>query len=310
MPISFQCRRCKGPPLPQEWEGSCPNCGGFYRANRVHVREGEIDGSEIQPLKEGEPISAHDLMANFQGDDSMEKRPTGMAGIDHVFDGGLPFFGAILLCAFEGSGKTSFLWELFMALARKKVDTMYISSEQSEKHLARQLARCGEAPAKHMTVLSQNDRDSIMRALGKQAPKVVAIDSLHEIEGITDEDGYSMASGSDRAVTRVAKEVRRLADELEFLVFLVGHMNNDGSMAGSAHLRHAVDATLTLQYKTDDKDPHRILCFEKKTRFGTPGRRALFVMRKDGFKDLGPYEDDDEAQEPETIIPRRNRDAN
>ena len=130
------------------------------------------------------------------------------------------------------------------------------------------------------------------------------------IMGITDEDGYSMASGSDRAVTRVAKEVRRLADELEFLVFLVGHMNNDGSMAGSAHLRHAVDATLTLQYKTDDKDPHRILCFEKKTRFGTPGRRALFVMRKDGLKDLGPYEDDDEAQEPETIIPRRNRDAN
>lgn len=310
MPQAWRCRMCKGPPIPQPPEGACENCGRFARHDSIHVREGEIDGAEIQPLREGEPISAYDLLANFQNDETMQKRPTGMKGIDHVFGGGLPYFGAILLCAKEGSGKTSLLWELFLNLAKKKIETMYISSEQSEKDLARQLARCGPAPAKHMTVLAQTDRDAILRALEKRGPRVAAIDSLHEIEGVTDEDGYSMASGGDRTVTRVAKEVRRLAGELECLVFLVGHMNNDGSMAGSAHLRHAVDGTLGLTYLTDDKDPRRILAFERKTRFGPHGRQALFVMREDGFKDLGPYEKEDEREELKSLMPRRNRDVN
>jgi hypothetical protein len=38
MPVAFQCRWCKGPPLPQPWEGACPNCLGFYRPIQIYVR--------------------------------------------------------------------------------------------------------------------------------------------------------------------------------------------------------------------------------------------------------------------------------
>ncbi len=89
-------------------------------------------------MKEGEPISAADLLANLEDDETMKKRQTGMTGLDWVFDGGLPYFGAILLCAKAGTGKSTFLWEMLRWLAKKKVSTLYISSEQSLKDLGRQ----------------------------------------------------------------------------------------------------------------------------------------------------------------------------
>lgn len=296
MPIAYRCRRCKGPPLPEPPEGRCPNpeCGGFYRHERIHVREGDVDGAEVQAVKDGEPISAHDLMASLEGDDSVKKRVTGMTGLDWVFDGGLPMFGAILLCAREGTGKTTLLYELFRKLAAMKVDTLYISTEQSLKDLGRQFSRCGPAPAKHMTMHSEIDRDAIIRCIEKQNPQVVAIDSLHDIENVTDESGFSMASGQPSAVTRVAKEIRRLTAELQFLAFLVGHMNNDGTMAGGSHLRHALDASLVLERSDNKKDPRRILQFQGKSRFGTLGRKALFLMGEAGLTDKGPLREGDD----------------
>lgn len=308
MPRAYRCRRCHGTPVPQPPEdGKCEHCGGFYRHEVTHVRDGEVDGAEIQPMKEGEPISAADLLANLEDDETMQKRQTGMAGLDWVFDGGLPYFGAILLCAKAGTGKSTFLWEMLRWLAKKKVSTLYISSEQSLKDLGRQFARLGSVPAKYMTVHAETDRDGIISAIEKCEPEILVLDSLHEVEGVTDESGYDMASGGPNAVTRVAKEIRRLSTELEFLAFLVGHMNNDGTMAGGSHLRHAVDATLVLRPGEDEKDPRRILEFEGKTRFGPRGRRGLFMMGEKSMKDCGPLKEEGEriaVEEPKAASPK------
>lgn len=67
-------------PQPPE-DGKCEHCGGFYRHEVTHVRDGEVEGAEIQPMKEGEPISAADLLANLEDDETMKKRQTGMTGL-------------------------------------------------------------------------------------------------------------------------------------------------------------------------------------------------------------------------------------
>ena len=290
----YRCRWCKNerkPPI----EGPCPHCGGCYRC---HKRRIGIEG-EDEPLPAG-PVGVSDAFRHHENDKDLDLRPTGLVGVDHIFGGGLPKFGAILLCAKEGTGKTSWLMEVLLAV---RVRSLLISTEQSREDLVRQFRRYGKErimAAKHMSIDSLTSWPDIQEAIDEIKPKILALDSLHDVEEVTDEQGFGLASSSGGAVTRVAKEIRRTAAEMKMLAFLVGHMANDGQMMGGSHLRHAVDATLVLRRRTDDdKDPMRILGFRGKTRFGQAGHEALYRMSKDGFKDCGPVGADGLADEPE-----------
>lgn len=289
MPVAYQCRRCKGSPLPQPWEGSCPHCGGFYRADVVTVAEGEVEGAQGPVARDGEPISASDLMTAFADDTLLDKRPTHLPGLDWLFDGGLPQFGVILLAAPEGCGKSTFLWMLLMTLAVLGLQTFFVSSEQSLKDLSRQFARCG-APRKRMLVDAQNDHGTILETLEEQQPQVFALDSIHDVENVKDERGVPLLSGGTHAVIRVLKDLRSMSERLPMLAFVVTHLNNDGTISGGSHIRYAADATLFLRRfdEQDDEDPRRVLQFQGKTRFGPLGRRALFVMEDSGLRDCGP----------------------
>lgn len=271
------------------------------------MKDGEVDGAECEPLSEEKPVSASTLMAYKDDDESMERRPTGSPGIDWVFEGGLPRFGAILLGAKGGSGKSTWLWELFCKLAKKKVDVLYNSAEQSKKGLIRQFSRCGPPPAKHFLVHNEKDLSSIIRTLEKERPQVAAVDSLHRITGITDESDYDMKRGSAAAVEHAASEFYELAEDLGMLIFLVCHVTNEGEFAGGSHLRHALDANLVLTWSGDKTDKRRILEFKDKNRFGDIGRQALFLMSEDGLKDCGPLRAEEDGSQPDTTPKQATR---
>lgn len=292
-PVCRACERVRMPPI----EGPCPHCGGFYRVVQPKRARREFDGDEM-PTAE----SAEALLRRHGNDPSLALRPTGLLGVDHIFGGGLPAAGTILLSAKEGTGKTSFLWELFLTLAAQRVRALYVSLEQGKKQLVQQFARFGQAriaqAGRHLKIDSQKDLPEVLDSLEHGRPQVAAIDSVHWVQGIRDDHGQPIKSGTANAVERVARDIKTLSDELGLLVFLVGHMNNDGTMSGGHALRHAVDATLGLHRMTAHlRDPRRFLRFETKTRFGEMGREALFKMTENGFKDCGPILDSADEQE-------------
>jgi DNA repair protein RadA/Sms len=240
-----------------------------------------LDGSD-------DIIMADELMA---GDDETDDlRPTGMPGVDWVFDGGLPYFGVILLSAREGSGKSTWLIELLYRLTKNGLSVLYNQTEQSDKDIRRQFKRLGKPP-KGMMISTVRDKDKIIDLLHKHKPDVFALDSINHVLNVCDSSGYDLAPGSPRAITQIAREFKDACDELEVLSFLVAHMTNDGTITGGSNLRHTVDAVLALDRPDDETDPKRYLRFRSKTRFGELGRRALFVMGKDGLKDHGPLDD-------------------
>lgn len=288
MPGERICRGCekvRTPPI----EGPCPHCKGYFRTILKRRRgDGEEDG-----LPEG-PMSVSELIDRHADDEDLAKQPTGLPGMDYVFDGGLPQRGTILLAAIEGSGKTSLLWEVLLVLAGLNIRSIYFSGEQDGKDHVAQFGRLGHErirrAGRRMKIDTTAEFDDILDGIEKYKPKVVAIDSLHWVEGVYDDHDQPMKSGSPAAVERVAKEIKRLSGKLGFLAFLVCHMNNDGSLSGGAHLRYAVDAKLVLdRWPRDEDDPRRLLRFEGKSRFGRVGRVALFEMTDDGFKDRGPF---------------------
>ena len=311
MPIAWKCRRCKFI-FPDEGEGPCANCSGFYRRIRIIVGDDEIGGASDAMIEEGEPISASDLMKIAEADGMMDKLPTGLAGVDHVFDGGLPKVGSILLCAPAGTGKSTFLLVLFRELAAQGVSSLYINAEQTLTELAQQFAWLGKFPKK-MLMHHATDRDDIIETIEKYRAKVYAVDSLHDVRNVTDASGYELADSGTRTVSHVGAELRALAGKRGAVIFAIGHVNNDGTIAGGANVRHKLDAVLTLRQwpglteRQRETDPRRILQFEGKTRFGRRGRRALFEMRDDGLVDCGPLIDDESGvdQDDDKIVPIR-----
>lgn len=299
--ICSRCRKVRQPPI----EGPCPHCRGYYRTVR---RASHPDGEQGE---RGGAMSAAALFRRHENDPVLSRRPTGLSGLDHVFCGGLPMSGTILVSARDGVGKTSLLWELSLTLAIDRVQVLYISSEQSQRDLVAEFHRFGrdriERAGRYLRIAAEKDYLNILDLILSSRAEVLTLDSLHLVDGVIDDHDQPLRSGGAAAVERIARDVKELAGEQDLLAFLVGHMNNDGTMAGGSHLRHVVDATLGLRRIDEDDlgDPRRILRFETKTRFGEMGREALFKMTEGGFRDCGPRmarrqddDDDDDGTPP------------
>lgn len=289
MPVEYEhrCRGCKKVRVPPI-EGPCPHCRRYLRTTKKRLRNSEE--CEEPELPEG-PVSVGALLADRETPRMWEKRVTGLAGVDHVFFGGLPVVGSVLLCAREGIGKTSWVFDLLMTV---RIRSLFLSTEQSKEDLIRQFSRFGAGriarASKYMSIESLTDLDDILAVVEDYKPQILAVDSLHDIEGVTDDNDKPLASGREGAVTRAAKLLHRLARRLELFAILVGHMANDGTMMGGAHLRHAVDGVLGLYPMSErEDDPRRLLRFRGKSRFARLGHQALFRMTDDGFRDCGPW---------------------
>jgi DNA repair protein RadA/Sms len=299
---AWQCRGCKGPPLPEKWEGCCPNCHRPYRPVPIRVAENEVDGAEIEPMQDGRPISPAAAAVHAKQSGAMSKTATGLAGFDWILGGGIMRAKAISLCGPEGCGKTSLLARLALACERSRIRMLLLSSEQTPEDLVVQFERYGKLPQKYVSLVHQKDHEKIKRLLEDERPDIFALDSIHDVEGVTDEDGFSMASGGQRAVHTVAKDIRDLSRDLGTFSILVCHMNSDGTIKGGTSLRHEVDGTLMLDRPPEKKNRRRVLRFNK-YRFAPPNRRALFLMLDDDFKDCGPLPDDEEPREPPPAKP-------
>lgn len=287
----FVCRNCEYS-VDKDWRGRCPKCKGWYRS---HQRITSDDG-EVTALTEGQPISLADAIKLVQTNGLDRKIPTNLPGVDWVFYDGLPVKGGgVFLTAESGCGKTTLLMRLFIELTKSKINTMFISAENSIIDLGAQFSRLAQfhnVQTDKLNLLAEKDKDTIIEKLETFNAQVFAVDSLHAVLNVTDESGYDLAVGSTTAVAYLGREIKRISEERQVIIFAIGHHNNDGTIAGGSHLRHMLDGTLVLRhFSKNKKDRRRILRFEGKSRFGPDDREALFEMSKEGdFLDHGPYE--------------------
>lgn len=264
----------------------------------------------VQPIKEGEAISFNDAIANEAGSEDSQRILTGSAGVDWVTNGGLPVGVCILLSSPQGSGKSTLLIEtlrkislprpagvldMVMRAASSGLSTLYVNTEESTKQLGRRFKHLGKFPHK-MLIAHEQDLDEIEMLMAKHRPKVAAVDSLHDLDGVTDSNDFQLSTGSAANVVHAAKRLKKMADEHQFTIFCVAHVTKDGDIAGSNTVQHALDMTLYLNGQKKLRDGRevivgveRTLRCDGKNRFGETGRQARFQLLKDGLHDMGPW---------------------
>jgi DNA repair protein RadA/Sms len=112
-----------------------------------------------------------------------------------------------------------------------------------------------------------------------EPPDVVVIDSIQTMFL----DTLDSAPGTVTQVRACAHELIRLAKRRGFVLFLVGHVPKEGTLAGPRVVEHMVD---TVLYFEGERGPHFRILRATKNRFGATDEIGVFEMTDAGLSEV------------------------
>lgn len=133
--------------------------------------------------------------------------------------------------------------------------------------------------SKDVRFLCETNLSQIEGTILKEKPRVVVIDS---IQTMCNEE-ISSAPGSVSQVRESTSVLMQLAKKHGIMIFIVGHVTKEGTVAGPRVLEHMVDTV--LYFEGDRHASYRILRGVK-NRFGSTNEIGVFEMREEGLMEV------------------------
>ena len=127
-----------------------------------------------------------------------------------------------------------------------------------------------------MYILSETRLSDILEAVESTAPDILIVDS---VQTLYNEDNDS-SPGSVSQVKDCTMAMMQLSKARGITVFVVGHINKDGAIAGPKVLEHMVDCV--LYFEGDPNSSYRLLRAAK-NRFGSTNEIGVFEMGDSGL---------------------------
>ena len=268
----YVCTEC-GYESPK-WNGKCAGCGAWN----------SLEESTPAPTVKSAPgaRAAVDLSDRIlelsQVDMESEVRyRTGMGELDRVLGGGLVKGELVLLGGEPGIGKSTLLLQICQYLGQNH-SVLYVSGEESARQIKLRAQRLG-VDTESLYLLTVNYAEAICDTICSTEPDVVIIDSIQTMS-------LSQISSSPGSLTQV-RECTNLfmhtAKRQEIPIFIVGHVNKDGAIAGPKVMEHIVDAV--LYFEGERHLSYRILRAVK-NRFGSTNEIGVFEMIDKGLREV------------------------
>ena len=254
-----------------KWFGQCPSCGEWNTMEEFSV-------SVSAEKKRGFNADRSRAVAIDEISETSEIRyDTDISEFNRVLGGGLVKGSLVLIGGDPGIGKSTILLQACKNLAQTK-KVLYVSGEESASQIKLRASRL-DATGKNLFVLCETDAEYITEIIMKDKPDVVIIDSIQTMN-ITD---VQSATGSVTQVRECTNLFMRTAKSLSIPVFIVGHVNKDGNIAGPKVLEHIVD---TVLYFEGDKNMSYRILRAVKNRFGSTNEIGVFTMSDSGLEEV------------------------
>ena len=267
----FYCTSC-GNETPK-WQGQCAACGQW---NTIQEHIGKPNSTRI-PTVRNETFARDAQKIKEISFDNEVRFSTGMGELDRVLGGGAVLGSLVLVGGAPGIGKSTLLLQICNRLcADRKV--LYISGEESEKQLKLRALRIGVMPD-NLYILSETRLSDIIESTNKLQPDVLIVDSIQTLYNELNES----APGSVSQVKDCTMAMMQLSKSAGITVFVVGHINKDGAIAGPKVLEHMVDCV--LYFEGDPNTSYRLLRAAK-NRFGSTNEIGVFEMVDTGLKEV------------------------
>ncbi len=269
----YVCQNC-GAVYPK-WQGKCDACGEWNTI--VEEKVGGEGFSNFNPKRKGSLLDFVSLSGSPQ---VLERLHTNIRELDRVCGGGLVPGSVILGGGDPGIGKSTLLLQVCASIANlpERPECYYISGEEAADQVKIRARRLGLETAP-VNLASATDVKDIVTTLEKTRAAVVVIDS---IQTMYLEEAES-TPGSVAQVRACAYELIKLAKKKGFVLFLVGHVTKQGSIAGPRVLEHMVD---TVLYFEGERGHHFRILRAVKNRYGATDEIGVFEMQDKGLAEV------------------------
>lgn len=268
---SYICSEC-GFESPK-WYGKCPSCGEWNTLNEELNTQQPKSGLSNSFSAVNQVLALDDICG-----ENDERIPTIIEEFDRVLGGGIVKGSLVLLSGDPGIGKSTILLQICQNLGSKGQRILYVSGEESANQIKLRAVRIG-VTTNNLFILSQTDLATIVECIKAEKPDIVIIDSIQTMV-------YEQVNSSAGSITQVRECTNvfmHTAKGLGIPIFIVGHVNKDGAIAGPKVLEHIVDTV--LYFEGERNYSYRILRGVK-NRFGSTNEIGVFEMTADGLKEV------------------------
>ena len=267
----FFCTNC-GNETPK-WMGRCPSCGA-YNTMEEHVEKPVAPGKgKAAPVG----MSRRPQRIREVDGDGEIRFSTGMGELDRVLGGGAVKGSLVLVGGAPGIGKSTLRLQICQQLGQF-AKVLYVSGEESEHQLKLRAKRLRvENPS--LFVISETNLGDVLESVRLERPDVLIVDSIQTLYN----DALDSPAGSVSQVKDCTMALMQLAKGEGITVFVIGHVNKEGSIAGPKVLEHMVDCV--LYFEGDQHTSYRILRAAK-NRFGATNEIGVFEMQDAGLTEV------------------------
>lgn len=270
----FVCQNCGAEA--SKWIGRCPSCSEWNTYVEEIVEKNTSLTKPSLRITESKPELLDKITT--EADPRID---TQNSELNRILGGGLVPGSVVLIGGEPGIGKSTLALQIALKMPGHK--PLYISGEESLQQIKLRANRIGHSnPSCY--ILCETSFEKIMHYLKELNPGIVIIDSIQTLFT----DVIESSPGSVSQVRECAAGLLRYAKETSTPVFLIGHINKEGSLAGPKVLEHIVDTV--LQFEGDQNHIYRILR-SSKNRFGSTSELGIFEMQNTGLREvLNPSE--------------------
>ncbi|MCI8828641.1 MAG: DNA repair protein RadA [Ruminiclostridium sp.] len=272
--MMFYCTEC-GNETPK-WQGQCSACGAW---NTIVEQPGKPKG-KASAVRDRSPLGGLSLrqpkLVSEISSTQEIRFSTGMAELDRVLGGGGVKGSLVLIGGAPGIGKSTLMLQICHQLC-SLAKVLYVSGEESEGQLKLRAQRLGVGDL-GLYLFGENNLEAVLQAVEETKPEILIVDSIQTMY----HGEQSSAPGSISQVKECTMALMQLAKGQNITVFIIGHVNKEGNLAGPKVLEHMVDCVL---YFEGDRQSYRILRAAK-NRYGATNEIGVFEMDDTGLREV------------------------
>ena len=266
---TYYCTEC-GNEFPK-WMGQCSSCGSWNTVIEAPAETKSTKNAVSRGIKRL-PRTLAEL------DTAEEERfSSGIAELDRVLGGGCVKGSLVLFGGSPGIGKSTLLLQICEYICREQT-VLYVTGEESERQLKMRAERL-KVRTGNLFVLSETNMDDILDTLETAKPDMLIIDSIQTLYS----PELNSSAGSVAQVKECTNALMKIAKTYGVTVFVIGHVNKEGAIAGPKVLEHMVDCV--LYFEGIQSASHRILR-SAKNRFGSTNEIGVFEMTETGLQEV------------------------
>ena len=275
----FYCTDC-GNETPK-WQGKCSACGAW---NTIVERPQERSAARTSGIRTAVAFTGNTAgslihprsIKEIETSDEL-RFTTGMAELDRVLGGGAVQGSLVLVGGAPGIGKSTLMLQICDNLCRF-AKVFYVSGEESERQIKLRADRLG-VHSENLYLMSDGNLENIVEAVNELNPNIMIVDSIQTLYN----GDLSASPGSVGQVKDCTMTLMQLAKGQGIMIFVIGHINKEGSLAGPKVLEHMVDCV--LYFEGEQHNSYRILRAAK-NRFGATNEIGVFEMSDNGLTEV------------------------